>query len=79
MPSDPGRRVPGIGDRWLAGERLPGVQFALHDAVEIVAGERAGETARVMLLARVGGRVEYVVSVAGSGEIRVAQDALRQG
>jgi hypothetical protein len=28
----------GIGDRWLAGERIPGVAFALHDPVEIVAG-----------------------------------------
>lgn len=71
---DPGRREPGLGDRWLAGEALPGVRFGLHDVVRVV--ERDGERGRVMLLARAGARVEYVVGLEGGGEVRVGQEGL---
>ncbi|GJG85688.1 hypothetical protein tb265_08690 [Gemmatimonadetes bacterium T265] len=70
-----GRR--GIGDRWLAGELVPGVRFGLHDAVRVIAGERKGARGKVMLLARVGERVEYVVGVEGGGEVRVRQEELQ--
>ena len=40
----------GLGDRWLAGERLPGVAFAHYDTVRIVAGPHAGTEGRVILL-----------------------------
>ncbi len=70
------RRAPGLGDRWLAGEALPGVRFALHDAVRVAAGEHAGASGTILLLARVAPEVEYVVRLRGGGELRVGQDGL---
>ncbi len=74
-PVEVGRRAPGLGDRWLAGETLPGVRFGLHDAVRVTDGAHAGRAGRVLLLARVAPAVEYVVAVEG-GEIRVPEAQL---
>jgi hypothetical protein len=40
----------GLGDRWLGGERIPGVAFAHYDTVRVVAGPHAGGEGRVLLL-----------------------------
>lgn len=71
--------VRGIGDRWLAGEAIPGVRFGWHDRVRVVAGEHAGASGWVKLLARVGARVEYVVGKEGGGEIRVRDTDMEPG
>ena len=75
-PRTAGARAPGLGDRWLAGETLPGVRFGLHDAVRVIDGAQAGRRARVALLARVAPVVEYVIVVEGGGELRVREAAL---
>ncbi len=68
----------GLGDRWLAGTDVPGVTFALNDAVEIVAGSRAGAIGSVILLLGVDPEPSYLVELAtGAGDARVRQSALR--
>jgi len=68
----------GAGDRWLAGEALPGVQFALHDAVEIVAGPLDGERGTITLLVGLVPEPSYLVTVLTRGDVRVRQAALRR-
>ena len=69
--------APGLGERWLRGERLPGVAFAQHDAVTIAGGSRDGEEGRVLLLLAVAPQALYLVALDGGGELKVRQDALR--
>jgi hypothetical protein len=69
----------GIGDRWLAGEAIPGVSFALHDAVEITDGEDAGARGAIMLLMMVRPEPKYLVRLRdGSGDVRVLQSKMRR-
>ena len=71
-------RPPGLGDRWMAGERLPGVAFALHDAVQVAQGPHAGRAGRVLLLAAPPPAAAYLVAFdAAAAPVRVAQAALR--
>ncbi len=71
-------RVAGLGDRWMAGERIPGVEFAQHDAVQVAAGAHAGRVGRVVLLAAPPPEPAYLVAIHGApGPVRVPQRALR--
>jgi hypothetical protein len=72
-------RTPGLGDRWMAGEAIAGVEFGLHDPVQVTAGPHAGRPGRVLLLAAPPPNAAYLVDVEGAGEapLRVAQAALR--
>lgn len=67
----------GAGDRWLAGDILPGVTFALHDAVRVVGGEHEGARGSIALLVALSPEPSYLVAVAGRGDLRVRQDQLR--
>jgi len=70
--------VRGLGDRWLAGERVSGVAFAHHDAVRIAAGPRAGAMGSIALLLAVEPEPVYLVELAsGGGDVRVRQSALQ--
>lgn len=69
--------VRGAGDRWLAGERVDGVRFALHDRVEITSGARAGNAGAIILLLALAPEPRYLVSLDASGDVRVRQSALR--
>ncbi|MDB4878819.1 MAG: hypothetical protein JWL60_265 [Gemmatimonadetes bacterium] len=68
----------GAGDRWLAGEALPGVTFALHDAVEIVTGPLDGERGTIALLMALSPEPSYLVTLTTRGDVRVRQSALRR-
>ncbi len=71
-------RAPGLGDRWMAGEALPGVAYAQHDPVRVAEGPHAGRTGRVLLLAAPPPAAAYLVALDGAGApVRVAQAALR--
>ena len=73
-----GGRTPGVGDRWMAGEAIPGVAFALHDAVQVAEGPHAGRAGRVLLLAAPPPTPAYLIAVDGAGTpVRVPQSALR--
>ena len=68
----------GAGDRWLAGEAVDGVDFALHAPVEIGLGRHEGRRGRVALLLALGDDPVYLVALSGQGgEARVRQSALR--
>jgi hypothetical protein len=67
----------GAGDRWLAGEAVPGVTFALHDAVEVVAGPCDGQRGAIVLLMSLSPEPTYLVSFGAGRDARVRQSALR--
>lgn len=70
--------VRGLGDRWLAGDAIPGVAFAHNQSVEILTGTHAREHGTIALLLRVEPEPVYLVALgAGRGDVRVAQSALR--
>lgn len=73
-------RAPGLGDRWMAGEAIAGVDFAQHDQVRVTAGAHANRTGRILLLAAAPPAVAYLVALdgeAGTAPVRVPQPALR--
>ncbi len=71
-------RTPGLGDRWMAGEAIPGVIYAQHDPVQVAEGPHAGRAGRVLLLAAPPPAAAYLVALDGAGApVRVAQAALR--
>lgn len=70
--------IQGLGDRWLAGESIPGVDFALHDAVELVGGPLDGERGSISLLMGLAPEPSYLVSVSGGRDVRLRQSGLRR-
>lgn len=68
----------GVGDRWLAGEPVPGVAFEQHTSVGIVGGRHHGDEGIVILLMALGDDPLYLVRLRSTiGEIRVRQSSLR--
>ena len=78
MSGDAPRRAPGLGDRWMAGERLPGITFAQHERVVLRAGPRAGVTGTVLLLIAVAPEPRYAVrlDLDGGPVVKVMQAGL---
>lgn len=71
--------IRGQGDRWLAGERVQGVDFEHHAPVAIAAGALAGRRGSVALLMGLGDDPLYLVQLSGGGgDVRVRQSALRR-
>jgi hypothetical protein len=68
--------APGAGDRWLAGESLPGVHFGPAARVAFVRGPRAGREATVLLLVAVTPEPLYHVRADEGRELQVRQSAL---
>lgn len=68
----------GAGDRWLAGEPLDGVRFALHDPVEIVGGPLDGLRGTIALLMALTPEPSYLVALRDRADVRVRQSALRR-
>ena len=66
----------GAGDRWLAGEPVPGVEFALHQPVEITGGPRDGARGLIVLLIALTPEPAYLVRIDGR-EVRARQSQLR--
>lgn len=75
-PTDPPTAT-GAGDRWLAGEPLPGVAFGPRQRVAFARGSRAGERATVILLVAVSPEPLYHVVVETGAELHVRQSSLR--
>ena len=66
----------GLGDRWLAGERIEDVAFAQGDAVRVRDGRHAGRVGRVLLLADAPPAAAYLVDLGDGRPARLAQAAL---
>lgn len=70
--------VRGAGDRWMSGEKLPGVTFGLNDAVEVTAGAHAGTRGTILFLVAIHPEPVYLVELgAGKGDARLRQASLR--
>jgi hypothetical protein len=69
--------IHGVGDRWLAGEQVPGVLFGHHDAVEIAGGPHDGSRGTVALLLALSPEPRYLVALGARGDVRVSQSSLR--
>lgn len=70
--------IRGLGDRWLAGDAIPGVAFAHNQAVEILGGSRAHEHGTIALLLRIEPEPIYLVALGdGRGDVRARQSGLR--
>jgi hypothetical protein len=67
----------GVGDRWMAGETVAGVEFAVRQAVTITGGARAGERGTVLLLVDVAAEPVYFVELRAGAVVRVRQSQLR--
>lgn len=71
--------VRGIGDRWMAGEEIPGVTFGLGDRVEILEGPNADERGAIIFLVAVRPEPLYLITLgSGRGDVRVRQSGLRR-
>ena len=68
----------GIGDRWLAGERVEDVTFSHHERVMIVAGGREGAEGTVAMLLGIAPEPTYLVALGGGGDVRVRQSEMRR-
>lgn len=69
----------GIGDRWLAGEPVEGVELEHGAAVEVAGGALDGRRGTIALLIAVRPEPAYLVALAGGGgDVRVRQSALRR-
>jgi len=67
----------GLGDRWLAGDAIPGVTFARNAAVSITDGPYSGESGSISLLVGIRPQPTYLVELgSGRGNIRVRQSEL---
>jgi hypothetical protein len=66
----------GVGDRWLAGEAVEGVEFSLHDRVQVVGGTFDGAIGSIALLVGLSPEPTYLVSL-GARDVRVRQAELR--
>ena len=70
--------IRGLGDRWLAGEPVPGVAFAHNASVEILAGAHATKRGAILMLVSITPEPSYVVALgSGRGDVRVRQSDLR--
>jgi hypothetical protein len=71
--------IRGVGDRWLAGEPIEGVELPLHARVMITLGRHAGMTGTVAFLMNLDEDPLYLVELdAGTGDVRVRGAALRR-
>ena len=71
--------IRGVGDRWLSGEKVDGVEFPLHARVMITMGRHAGHTGTVVFLMNLDVDPLYLVELsAGTGDVRVRGAALRR-
>jgi hypothetical protein len=70
--------IRGVGDRWLAGERIEGINFGFKSTVEIAEGHNEGARGTVTLLMDVSANPLYLVELVGKGgSVRVRQSSLR--
>jgi hypothetical protein len=70
--------IRGVGDRWLAGEAVPGVAFAHNEVVEVVTGPHTGTRGAIVLLLGVEPEPVYLVQLGSKqSDVRVRQSGLR--
>lgn len=69
--------IRGLGDRWLSGEPIEGIDYALHDRVTVVGGPNDGDGGSVTLLLGPAPDPLYLVTLdAGGRAVRLRQSEL---
>ena len=69
--------IRGVGDRWLADERIDGVAFGHHARVSVASGQRAGAYGTVRLLLALSPEPTYLVELDDqAGDLRARQSTL---
>lgn len=66
----------GLGDRWLAGETIDGIDFGPGDAVSVPVGRGAGGIGRVRLLLGPPPDPRFVVELMDGSTVKVRQSEL---
>lgn len=66
----------GLGDRWLAGETIDGIDFGQGDAVSIRSGPGAGSMGRVRLLLGPAPDPRFLVELVDGSTAKVRQSEL---
>jgi hypothetical protein len=69
--------MPGIDDRWIRGELVPGIALAFNSTVEIVAGDHAGESGWLVAVEPGPDPIYTVELESGGGDVEVPQSLLR--
>jgi hypothetical protein len=71
--------IRGVGDRWLDGERIDGIEFPLNARVVITTGRYAGKAGTVAFLMNLDEDPLYLVELSdGTGDVRVRGAGLRR-
>jgi len=79
MSSEHALDIRGVGDRWLSGEKIEGVELPLHARVMITLGRHAGTTGTVAFLMNLDADPLYLVELSeGTGDVRVRGGSLRR-
>ena len=79
MKPEPVSDIRGLGDRWLDGEPIDGVDFPLHARVMLTLGRHAGKTGTVAFLMNLDEDPLYLVELKdGSGDLRVRGGGMRR-
>lgn len=68
--------ISGLGDRWLAGEHMDGVDFGPGDAVKVGSGRGSGGMGRVRLLLGPGPDPRFLVELVDGTTVKVRQSDL---
>ena len=64
-------------DRWFRGEDIPGVQFGLNDAVDIIEGPHRGSSGAVISLIEIESVVRFLIELSTGVDVEVEQSLLR--
>ncbi len=66
----------GLGDRWLAGENIGGINFGPGDAVSVLTGRGAGGMGRVRVLLGPPPDPRFVVELLDGSTVKLRQSEL---
>jgi hypothetical protein len=64
-------------ERWMAGEHLPGVRYALTDRVEVAEGAHAGERGVIAAAVDFAPEPVFVVDLDAGTDVEVSQSSVR--
>ncbi|WP_445426026.1 hypothetical protein [Alishewanella sp. HL-SH06] len=62
-----------LHNRWLGGERLPGVRFVMNDYVVVSSGNHAGEAGSVVSVIKFEPNILYIVETESGKDIEVRE------
>ena len=62
-----------LHNRWLGGERLPGVRFVMNDYVVVLSGVHAGEAGSVVSVVKFEPNTPYIVEAESGKDIEVRE------